>query len=153
MQKELRKLRAVKKKFSSLMKANPFDTWFDESILSKASHDWRRSLKEIRASKRVLQECLDTFKTRQAPQDLSSELFKFSEFPRIPPVENEVVASQNFISRPPTSQFLDLRSFIIEEKSVPDDEVASLAKKETGRLQFFTRLINSRQHRIGMAQS
>ena len=57
------------------MHSHPYDTFFDESLLSKAAPDHYNSIIEMNESKKVLQKFLDTKKTRQAPSDLNEELF------------------------------------------------------------------------------
>ena len=43
--KQLSKLRRVRKKFSEMMQAHPFDKFFDENTLSKAAPDYKNTIK------------------------------------------------------------------------------------------------------------
>ena len=47
-----------------MMQEHPYDTFFDESMLSKADPDLRGSIKELLDSKRILQKCIDIKKPR-----------------------------------------------------------------------------------------
>lgn len=73
--RELKKLSEMKHKFAQMMKKHPYDTFFDESVLSKPGLDLYSYMREIDASLITLQKCLNTGKTRKAPSDLNKELF------------------------------------------------------------------------------
>ena len=65
-------------------------------MLTKANPDLRGSINEMLETKKVLQQCIDTKKTRKAPTDLNAELFKFSQFPK---KENERYQSTEPLKR------------------------------------------------------
>ena len=119
-----------------MMKSHPYDTFFDESILSKAGFDLYSFQKEVDASRRVLQKCLDTGKHRHAPTNLSQELFEFSKFTDTMPTPD---AS-------PVLMVPDLKSYMIDKKSVQEEEASELAQKENSRLQLYTRVVNSQRN-------
>lgn len=60
------------------MSDHPYDTFFDETQLSKAAPNLKNSIQKLQNSRKILQHCLESKKTRDAPSDLSEELFKFS---------------------------------------------------------------------------
>mmetsp|Transcript_47212 Transcript_47212/g.62508 ORF Transcript_47212/g.62508 Transcript_47212/m.62508 type:complete len:94 (-) Transcript_47212:147-428(-) len=93
------------------MQSHPYDTFFDESILSKTGFDLYNFQKEVENSRRILQKCLDTGSHRYAPNHLSAELFKFAKFAdNLPP--------QNSENQKPVVQVPDLENYKIDKKSV-----------------------------------
>lgn len=143
--RELKTLGEMKHRFAQMMKKHPYDTFFDESVLSKPGLNLYEFMQEIDANIIILQKCLDTGTTRDAPTDLNKELFKFSQF-----IEPE----QKIASTPGTPKSThhhtqaakiseNMHSYKIEEKSVQEDEAFQLAQKENSRLKLYTRILES----------